>query len=388
MPVDAAQCRGVMDRLGLAYTVDTGRAGEETLWVTPPSWRFDLQIEEDLIEEVIRVLGFGQLPATPPVASLVPRVRSERSRSVHALRRAVADRGYVETINFSFVEARWEHELAGNADPIKVLNPIASPLAVMRSSLIGSLLQVLRNNLAHRAPRVRVFELGRVFCRDASVADGPIEVAGVRQTLRLAGLAHGNADTEQWGERGRAVDFFDVKGDVEALLSPQHARFVAADHPALHPGRSARIELDGQAIGFVGELHPCWRQAYELPSAPVLFELDLAGLLTAPLPAFQALPRQQSIRRDLALVTPESIGHDQLLDALRAAPTPLLKSAQLFDVYKPGAPGGDLAPGERSMAVHLELRDDEATLTEERIEAALAQVLDHVQARLGVRLRS
>jgi phenylalanyl-tRNA synthetase beta chain len=325
MVLTGAQCRSVMDRLGLAYTASTTAEGDEELLVTPPSWRFDLQIEEDLIEEVIRVLGFAQLPATPPVASLVPRVRSERSRSVHALRRAVADRGYVETINFSFVEARWERELAGNPDPIQVLNPIASPLSVMRSSLVGSLLQVLRNNLAHKATRVRVFEVGRVFRRDAGAVDGPTEVAGVQQAMRLGGLAHGPANAEQWGERGGAVDFFDVKGDVEALLAPREARFVAAQHPALHPGRSARIEVDGQVIGFLGELHPRWRQAYELPTAPVVFELALPTLLAAELPSFTPLPRQQSIRRDLALVTPESVGHDQLLDALRAAPTPLLR---------------------------------------------------------------
>ena len=380
MPVSTGQCRSVMQRLGLAFTESTGEHGE-VLRVTPPSWRFDIQIEEDLIEEVIRVLGFGQLPDTPPVAPITPRVRSERRRGVHALRRAVADRGYVETINFSFVEARWEHELAGNADPIKVLNPIASPLSVMRSSLMGNLVQVLRTNLARKAPRVRVFEIGRVFRRDASVTDGPTQVAGILQTMRVAGLAHGLACAEQWGERGRAVDYFDVKGDVEALLAPHALRFVAAPHPALHPGRSARVEMDGQPIGFVGELHPRWRQAYELPSAPVLFELDLPAVLAADLPSFTPLPRQQSIHRDLALITPDAVSHDALLDALRSAPTPLLRSVQLFDVYRPAA-------GDRSMAVHLELRDDATTLTEERIEAALAEVLAHVQSRLGVHLRS
>ncbi len=387
MSVSAAECRGVLQRLGLAFA--EAAAGDDTVFqVTPPSARFDLQIEEDLIEEVIRVLGFGRLPDTPPVGPITPRVRSERTRGVHALRRAVAERGYVETINFSFVEERWEQELAGNADPIRVLNPIASPLAVMRSSLIGSLVQVLRTNLAHKAPRVRVFEIGRVFRRDASVVDGPLDVAGVHQSLRLAGLAYGGASAEQWGERGRAVDFFDVKGDVEALCGSRLPRFVPAAHPALHPGRSARIELDGVLIGHLGELHPRWRQAYELPSAPVLFELAVPALLAAELPSFSPLPRQQTIRRDLALVTPETVSHDALMAALRATPNPLLRSAVLFDVYKPAAGTGDLAPGERSMAVRLELRDDEATLTEDRIEAVVAEVLDQVKSRLGVRLRT
>jgi phenylalanyl-tRNA synthetase beta chain len=148
--------------------------------VTPPSWRFDIAIEEDLIEEVARVLGYDRLPATPPLAPVMARVRAESQRSPHAVRHALASLGYQETINFSFVEERWEHELAGNADPIKVLNPIAAPLAVMRSSLVGSLVQVLRYNLARKATRVRVFEVGRVFKRDASVQAGNSAVQALR----------------------------------------------------------------------------------------------------------------------------------------------------------------------------------------------------------------
>ncbi len=221
------------------------------LHVTPPSWRFDLQIEEDLIEEVIRVIGFPTLPDTPPLAALTPRVDSERLRGAHRLRRSVADLGYVETINFSFVEARWETELAGNADPIRVLNPIASPLAVMRSSLLGSLIQVLRTNLARKAPRVRVFEIGRVYRRDASVVDGPTQVAGIDQSLRLGGLAFGPNSPEQWGERSRPVDFFDVKGDVEALFAPHAAalRRRRASGAASRPLRAHRDRRTGGRLG-------------------------------------------------------------------------------------------------------------------------------------------
>ncbi len=150
---------------------------------------------------------------------------------------------YHETINFSFVEERWEHELAGNADPIRVLNPIASPLAVMRSSLIGSLVSVLRFNLARKAGRVRIFEAGRIYARDASVGDSDASVAGLSQPMRLAALAYGPPQALQWGTRERATDFFDIKGDVELLLAPRGARFVPATHPALHPGRCAAVEL-------------------------------------------------------------------------------------------------------------------------------------------------
>jgi phenylalanyl-tRNA synthetase beta chain len=382
MPVTQAQCLQVLQRLGLAVTEAPG-----VLTVTPPSWRFDLQIEEDLIEEVVRVLGFHQLPATPPLAPVTARVRSESQRSVHALRHAMAARDYQETINFSFVEERWEHELAGNADPIRVLNPIASPLSVMRSSLIGSLVAVLRFNLARKAPRVRVFELGRVFMRDAASTDTLSSVAGVTQPLHLAGLAYGAIEGAQWGTKERAVDFFDVKGDIEALLTPGIARFVPCEHPALHPGRSACIELDGRSIGCVGELHPRWRQAYELPAAPILFELDADALKRRTVPSFLPLQRQQSVWRDLAVIAGEPITHDALIDTITAANPALVRSARLFDVYKPAAATADMAAGERSLAVRVELLDDTTPLTDERTEAAISGVLDALTARLGVRLR-
>jgi phenylalanyl-tRNA synthetase beta chain len=382
MPVSQSDCAGVMKRLGLPV-----REVDGVLHVTPPSWRFDLTIEEDLIEEVIRVLGYDKLPDTPPLAPVTATVRPEAQRSPHVLRQRLADRGYFETINFSFVEERWERELAGNADPIRVLNPIASPLSVMRSSLVGGLVQVLRHNLARKAGRVRVFEIGRVFRRDAKAQDGPLSVAGIEQPARVAGLAYGSADALQWGAKERAVDFYDMKGDIEALFAPRVVRFVADAHPALHPGRSARIELDGQPIGVIGELHPRWRQSYELPNAPIVFELALEALLARTVPSFSAIPRHQSVWRDIAVIVDDAVSFAALMDTVRAAPTPLVRSAQLFDIYRPSQPGGDIRAGERSMAVRLELLDDDNTLTDERIEAATKQVLDTLAARLGARLR-
>ena len=387
MPLTQAQCADVFRRLGLQFT-----EGEGTITVTPPSWRFDLTLEEDLIEEVIRVVGYDQLPTAPPLAPVEPQVRQEGRRGAYALRRQIAALGYQETIAFSFVPERWEHELAGNADPIKVLNPIAAPLAVMRSSLVGSLVEALRHNLARKATRVRLFEVGRVFRRDPGVADGPLTVAGVRQPMRVAGLAFGPALPLQWSERERAVDFYDLKGDVEALLAPRQARFVAADHPALHPGRCAAVELDGRVIGHVGELHPRWRQAYELPAfqghAPVLFELELDAVLEHPLPGYRPLPRQQPVQRDVALVVGESVRHDALVAALRADPAGLVRRATLFDIYVPAAPASGLAAGERSLALRLELLDAEATLTEERIEATVAAAVARAAAACGARLRT
>ena len=383
MPVTQAQCTGVMQRLGLPFV-----QAPDLLTVTPPSWRFDLRIEEDLIEEVIRVLGYATLPDTPPIAPVTPRVRSEAQRSRHELRHAMAALDYQEAINLSFVEPRWEHELAGHADPIKVLNPIASQQSVMRSSLVGSLVQVLRFNLARKAPRVRVFELGRVFSRDGSAPDGERSVAGVAQPLRLGGLAWGLAEEAQWARKERAVDFFDVKGDIELLLAPQRARFVATSHPALHPGRCAAVELDGVAIGFVGELHPKWRQDYELPSAPVLFELDAAALQRRAVPTHVPVARQQSAWRDLALIVGDGVRHDDLMEAIGAGTGCLVRSARLFDVYKPTSPTADIAAGERSLAVRLELLDEATTLTDERIDAEVARVVETLRTCLGARLRA
>ena len=352
------------------------------------SWRFDLRIEEDLIEEVIRVIGYERLPATPPLAPVTPRVRRESRRSAHAVRRLLAALDYQETNTYSFVEERWERELAGNADPIKVLNPIAAPLAVLRSSLVGSLVQALRHNLSRKASRVRLFELGRVFMRDAAVADGPLSVAGVNQPMRVAGLAYGAADALQWASKERPADFYDLKGDIEALLAPREVRFVAAEHPALHPGRSARVEVGGRVIGHVGELHPRWRLAYELAQAPLLFELDLEAVLDLPVPVFEALPRQQSVSRDLALVLRDNVPHDALMASLRADPAGLIRSALLFDFYKPATPVAGIATGERSLAVRLELLALDSTLTEDRIEATVAAAVARAQATFGARLRT
>jgi phenylalanyl-tRNA synthetase beta chain len=379
MPLTQAQCADVMKRLGFTFTESDG-----TITVTPPSWRFDLNIEEDLIEEVIRVHGYDKLPGAAPRAPVTARVRPESQRSIHTLRQAMAAQGYLETIAYSFVEERWERELAGEADPIRVLNPIAAPLAVMRSSLIGSLVATLRHNLAHRAPRVRIFEAGRVYMRSATAGDGEVAVAGIDQPMRLAALAYGPVDALQWGAPERAIDFFDAKGDVEALLAPRAVQFVRAEHPALHPGRSARVDINGLAIGWVGELHPRWCQSYDLPHAPVVFELDLNALLERSVPTAKPLPRQQSALRDVALVVGEDVSHDALIAALEDDAAGLVRSAQLFDLYKPKATDA----GERSMTVRLELRDDEATLTDERIEAAKQQAIERASSRLGARLRA
>ncbi len=381
MSVTQAECQAVFDRLGIPHESRDG-----IVEVTPPSHRFDLQIEEDLIEELVRVLGYDKLPDVPPMAPTTARAVPERLRTRHQLARVLAGLDYQETIHFSFVEERWERDLAGNGDPIRVLNPISAPLSVMRSSLIGSLLQAAADNLARKVNRVRVFEVGRVFRRDAQVLDGDDCVAGIDQPMKIAGLALGPAEALQWGLPSRSVDFYDVKGDVEAIFWPLQPAFVVAEHPAMHPGRCAAVLVDGEVIGHVGELHPRWRQAYELPVAPVVFELALQPVLKRPVPQACAVPRQQPVFRDLALVVGPEVTHDRLVAALQDDPQAVVRCARVFDVYKPKDASADLAGGHRSLAVRLELLDEATTLTDDRIESTVAAALSRAAA-LGARLR-
>ncbi|NDP37509.1 MAG: phenylalanine--tRNA ligase subunit beta [Rhodoferax sp.] len=385
MPLSQAQCADALERLGLAITQTEG-----IITVAPPSYRFDLQIEEDLIEEVARMVGYNNLPNTPPLAPITAKIRPETQRSAFALRRSIAALGYQETINFSFVEERWEHELCANPNPIKLLNPIASQMSVMRSSLLGSLLQVLKFNLDRKAQRVRVFELGRVFLRDDSVKNTDATVEGFDQPMRVAGLVSGTADALQWGHKERPVDFFDIKGDVETLLAPRQSVFEPAEHPAMHPGRCARVLLDGVAIGFVGELHPKWRQAYDLAQAPLMFELDLDALLQRQVPAFTSVAKHQAVDRDIAVMVTDKVTHAALMDAIWSAPTAgLLRNAVLFDIYQPKrAQDLDASSLEKSYAVRLTLNSEEATLTEEQIDHATQAVLASLLSKLGARQRT
>lgn len=380
MPLTVSQCEGALTRLGLPVSVQG-----EVLTVTPPAYRFDLQIEEDLIEEVVRVVGYDHLPDTPPKAPITARLRPEAQRAPYAVRHRLGHLGYQETINFSFVEERWERELAGNAAPIRLLNPIASHMSVMRSSLLGSLVAALKFNLDRKAARARLFEVGRVFSKDTSVVSSDTSVAGFQQPMRVAGICQGSADALQWGVSDRGVDFFDVKGDVQALLAPRVAEFRAGEHPAMHPGRCASVWLEGQCIGHLGEMHPRWRQQYDLAQAPIFFELDWAAVLQRPVPKFAPVSRHQAVERDLAIVVHESVSFAAVMQAIDAIQSPWLKSATLFDVYRPKAAD---AQASKSLAVRLVLNRDDATLTDEAIEATVQSVLASLSERVDARLRA
>ena len=385
MPLTQQQCFDALTGLGLPT-----EQGDGVLTVTAPTFRFDINIEEDLIEEIARMIGYENLPTTKPLAPISPKLRYENRRGPFAVSRELAALGYQETINFSFVEEKWEHELAGNPNPIKLLNPIASHLSVMRSSLLGSLLQVLKFNVDRKANRVRVFELGRVFLRDDTVVESDTTVKGFQQPMRVAGLAYGPADQLQWGRTDTKVDFFDVKGDVQALLAPLQPVFEPAEHPAMHPGRCARVLLGGKAIGFVGELHPKWRQARDLAHAPILFELELDAVLAREVPVFQSVSKQQAVERDIAVVVAENVTHAAVMNTIQAsAPAGMLRSAVLFDVFRPKAgSAGGLAEGEKSLAIRLLLgAEGAAARTDADIESAIQGILGSLAEKTGARLR-
>jgi phenylalanyl-tRNA synthetase beta chain len=384
MPLTQQRVADALRGLGLPVT-----EGEGTVTVQPPSFRFDLQIEEDLIEEVARMVGYNNLPTTPPLAPITASACQEAQRSPHALRHQLAALGYQETINYSFVDERWEHELAGNANPIKLLNPIASHMSVMRSTLLGSLLNVVKFNVDRKASRVRVFELGRVFHKDASVQNTDTTVQGFDQPMHVAGIAFGSAAPLQWGSKEQAADFFDVKADVEALLAPAVPQFEAAEHPAMHPGRCAKVLVNGQAVGHVGELHPRWRQSWELTQAPVMFELSLDAVLHRDVPKSTGVAKFPNVERDIAVIVKDSVTHAQLMAAVHAAKTQgLLRNAVLFDVYRPKAESAAMAMDEKSLAVRLTLNSDEATLNEAQIESVVQAVLAELAAQVSARLRA
>jgi phenylalanyl-tRNA synthetase beta chain len=397
MPVSTAQCADVFRRLGLKHeAVDAG----DVLVVTPPSHRFDLQLEEDLIEEVARLVGYDALPNTPPLAPVVPSAQPADRVGRFALARQLAARGYLETINFSFVPEAWERDFAGNADPIRLLNPIASEMNVMRSTLLGSLVGALKHNIDRKAPSVRLFEIGRVFHRDPEAQASLSSVAGVTQPMRVAGLAWGPAAPAQWGQAAKAVDFYDVKGDVEAVLLGGMLEFVPPDNPgesvpALHPGRAAKVFVDGQPVGHIGELHPRWVQRYNLHTAPIVFELDFKAAVARRLPQPRPAPRLQSVLRDLAIVVSRTISHAQVMKALAPLRADgILREVFVFDVFTPKQDAArEPATPEISMALRVELRDDEAPLTDVQIDQQMKLVLHRLgqpleQGGVAARLRT
>lgn len=364
----------LFSRLGLNWLRD----GDDFV-VTPPSYRFDLEIEEDLVEELARLHGYDNIPTQEPEAQMPMLPVPESRRELGRVKRILVARDYQEVINFAFIECQWEHDFCNNDDPVALANPIASQMAVMRSSLIPGLVANVATNRKRQIDRVRVFETGRCFRRTPSGAP----VAGFDQPMRLAALAWGDVAPEQWGVPSRPVDFYDVKADLEALFAPLPLAFEVASHAALHPGRCAAVMLDGQRVGVLGELHPQWVQQYELGCAPVLFELELEALLTGNLPRYAEVSRLPSVRRDIALVVPVEVKAGELLSCLKQAAPAIVVDLASFDLYQ----GKGLAEGEKSIAFRIVMQDTARTLEDRDTDATVATLVAAAHEKFGARLR-
>ena len=365
--IGAARIGEILRGLGLQP-----EASADGFTVRSPSFRFDIEIEADLIEEIARVHGYENIPDDCTSGKLAMLALPETRHSRAAIYRKMAERGFQEVVSYAFVNEDWERDFAANPSPVRLQNPLAAQYSVMRSTLIGGLIEILQNNLNRKQSRVRVFEIARIF-RDETPNGQP---------ERLGALVYGSALPEQWGAAARATDFYDVKADVESLLAGKTAEFVRAEHPALHPGRSAEIRVDGAAVGFIGELHPQWLQKYDLPQAALVFELDMAAVLACEKVRYQAVSKFQPARRDLAFVLPEAVSYAELEGSLKTVRSPLIREIALFDVYR----GAGLPENTKSMAVKIILQSDSETLTDEAVEPIVAKLIAAAES-VGAKLR-
>ena len=374
-PIDDADIERILLRLGMQVVEQGGAAWR----VTAPPWRFDVAIEEDLIEEVARIHGFDHIPETDPATPLaIPAIRETRVAPETAADLLV-QRGYFEAITYSFVDPALQSLLCPGEPALRLANPISADLAEMRVSLWPGLVRALIENQRRQQPRVRLFELGRKFQLDA---------AGVLQEIHVvAGLAAGPALPEQWGAKAAEVDFFDVRADVEALLratgAPGSFSFVPAAHPALHPGQSARIVRDRQPVGWLGRLHPELAKRLELTYSALVFEVETESGFDATIPQFREISRFPAVRRDLAMVVAEAVPVQALLDTVRRKAGELLTSLVVFDIYR----GQGIAAGFKSVAIGLNLQDISRTLTDDETDAVVAQVVADLEREHSATIR-
>jgi len=373
--IEADQVEEQLTRLGLTVV-----ANDDASWqVTIPTFRFDLAIEVDLIEELGRLYGYDKLPETRPQGTVLTANISEHTLATHRLQSLLVDRGYQEAITYSFVDPEVQNYLAVDGEQaIALANPISADLSVMRTSLWPGLIQALVYNLNRQHDRIRLFEVGRSF---RGTQDN------VEQHRQIAGVLCGSRYAEQWSEKQRAVDFFDAKADVEALLDlggQANIRFVAEEHPALHPGQTARVYKDDIAIGWLGALHPRLNKSLELNVRVYVFELALTPVLTAQVPSFEPLSRFPANRRDLALVVDSQTTAGEIDHCLQGVKSDILKSIQVFDVYS----GDGVEVGKKSIAIAFNLQHADRTLVDEEVDALMLTITQQLEQEIGALVRS
>ena len=342
--------------------------------VTPPSYRFDIAIEEDLIEEVVRLYGYDKIPSHHPVShqAMLP-----TSGTYHrSLKEALTSRGFYEVVTYSFIEDEIEKSLHGNSSPIQLQNPIASQMSTMRSSLWGSHLEVLTYNLNRQVSRLNIFEIAQTF--HGAKKD-------FVETEVISGLSYGSFMPEQWADKIRDIDFYDIKAHVEALTS-KSLTFKRSDKTtlALHPGQSAEVFLEGQSIGWVGKLHPKWQQHFSLPKAPFIFELKIEKLLEDKAFKYEEISKFLPVRRDIAVVVDDSVEVDSILDAVYKAKIPFLNRIALFDLYQ----GKGIAENKKSVAFLILMQDTSKTLVDSEADSSVSKIVELLEKQFGATLRN
>lgn len=383
--VPGGRVRTMLTRLGMR--VAPAKAGKNEWIVTAPGWRSDLSGAHDLVEEVGRIHGFDKVTPRPPTAVATTGRHPENRVDLARIKRTLVERGYFEAITYSFVEARIQRALTGSGG-IKVRNPIADDMAVMRRSLWPGLLDAVKTNLNRQHERVRLFESGNVFLNVPRKERAGRGRASHAEVHRLAAVATGAALPRQWGAASRAVDFFDLKGDLLALpgvcARVAEIQFRPATHPALHPGRSARIQLGKERIGYIGQMHPAHEDALDIGQPVYLFEFDLSAFAQASLPHFAAISRYPAVRRDLAVAVDAAVEAQDVLNTARAAAGDLLVDWELFDIYL----GGQLAKNQKSFAFGLTFQSEYSNLTAGEVDEKTDKIIDALQRRLGAQLRT
>ncbi len=375
LEIDADHVEDMLARLGMEVsTQESGRS-----WtVLAPSHRFDIAIEQDLIEELARLYGYDRLPSHPPRGDFRLAPRKESALELARVRQALVARGYQEVVTYSFVDPALQALLDPQHAPLALANPISAEMSVMRTTLWAGLLATARYNLHRQQTRLRLFETGLSFVPAQD---------GLRQESFLAGLLFGSAQPEGWAQPARKLDFFDAKADLESLLAltgqPAAFRFEPGAHPALHPGQSAALWYNGHSVGAIGALHPRVQHALDLPGPAYVFEVRLRALLEAGLPRFTELSRFPAVRRDIALVVDCAVPAATLLALVQEGGGELLRDTVIFDVYQ----GDTVGPQRRSVALGLTLQHASRTLTDDEVNALVKGVIDLLKQRVSATLR-
>lgn len=359
----------LLTQLGFEFSEQNG-----IYTVQAPSYRFDIAREEDLIEEIARLYGFDKIEAIAPVASLIMLPAPEAALNKAWAADVLSMQGYQEVVTYSFVDESWERDLMGNTNAIKLKNPIASNMNVMRSSLWGGLLDALSYNLNRKQDRAMLFEIGASYFA---------EQESYREETRVAGMCYGAFQSEQWSSNARDVDFYDVKATVDALTHNQ-AEYLAETHSALHPGQSARVYLYGKAVGWLGKIHPKWQQQYALTKNTVIFELSLGDLLQTKVAKYQEVSKFLPIRRDIAVLVDINLPVQAIVGAVTQAKIPLLHQIQLFDVYV----GKGIPENKKSLAFLVLMQDTHKMLVDIEVEAAMAELLNLLVKKFDATLRN